>query len=260
MSVARKGNFTQFRNDVLEYLCDTSNHLTVYQYAVLLAVIRATWGFRKAESRITAGQIAKATGIIKNNVYRTLKELEELGIITRQNGIIGVSPEISCTNGRVSPEIQKGISRDTKGVSPEIQNGALETPVSSSSATFYRTPEKPPKESIKESIKKERKIDKKKVPPTRAYGEFKNILLTDEDYKILIDRFGEGIVSDAIETAGNWIESHGKRYKNYRAFLQNWIKRDDTKAKRTNDSGTGRKHHPGAKFSDGRPLRNNDFE
>jgi phage replication O-like protein O len=95
------GNTTQFNNDVLEYLCDTSNRLTFYQNAVLLAIIRATWGFRKAESRITAGQISKMTGIIKNHVFRTLKQLEERGIITRQNGIIGVSLEGVTKHGNM---------------------------------------------------------------------------------------------------------------------------------------------------------------
>ncbi len=59
----------------------------------------------------------------------------------------------------------------------------------------------------------------------KAYGEFGNVMLTDEDVEVLKQRFPD-LYERYIEEVDGYCESTGKKYKNYRATIQNWIRRD----------------------------------
>ena len=75
------------------------------------------------------------------------------------------------------------------------------------------------KEKDKEIRKKKEDKDKKK------YGEFNNVLLTDEEYKKL-----EKINAlSFIENLSSYIASSGKRYKSHYAAILNWQRRDKEK-------------------------------
>lgn len=59
----------------------------------------------------------------------------------------------------------------------------------------------------------------------REYGEFKNVLLTDDEYKKI-----EGINAlSQIENLSRYIASTGKRYKSHYATILNWDRRDKQK-------------------------------
>ena len=59
-------------------------------------------------------------------------------------------------------------------------------------------------------------------PCKREYGEFKNVLLTDDEYKKI-----EGINAlYQIENLSRYIASTGKRYKSHYATILNWDRRD----------------------------------
>ena len=60
---------------ILEKL-NTYRHLKV-----ALAIVRKTYGYRKKEDDLTVSQLAKLTGIHRNNVGKALTELEEAGVI-----------------------------------------------------------------------------------------------------------------------------------------------------------------------------------
>lgn len=64
------------------------------------------------------------------------------------------------------------------------------------------------------------KINKEK----KSYGEFANVLLTDEQYKKLSEIYCQHL-SEAIETLSTYIESSGKKYKSHYAVLgkHNWV-------------------------------------
>ena len=57
------------------------------------------------------------------------------------------------------------------------------------------------------------------------YGEFGHVLLSDDDIRILQERFPD-LYKEYIEEVDGYCESTGKKYKNYRATIQNWIRRD----------------------------------
>ena len=69
----------------------------------------------------------------------------------------------------------------------------------------------------------------KAAKPTRhKYGEYKNVLLSDEDMEKLKAEFPHDW-QQRIERLSGYIESTGKSYKNHLATIRNWAKRDNEK-------------------------------
>lgn len=65
--------------------------------------------------------------------------------------------------------------------------------------------------------------------PTRhKYGEYKNVLLSDEEYAKLVTEFPNDY-DQRIERLSGYIASTGKSYKNHLATIRNWAKRDGEK-------------------------------
>lgn len=62
------------------------------------------------------------------------------------------------------------------------------------------------------------------------YGEYKNVLLTDEDYEKLMAEFPCDY-EERIEKLSCYIASTGKVYKNHLATIRNWAKRDEDQTK-----------------------------
>ncbi len=58
-----------------------------------------------------------------------------------------------------------------------------------------------------------------------AHGEFKNVLLTEEEYKNLTDALGEQPTLGLIAELSSYLASSGKKYKSHYATLQNWARR-----------------------------------
>ena len=73
--------------------------------------------------------------------------------------------------------------------------------------------------------------------PTRhKYGEYKNVLLSDEEYEKLVTEFPNDY-DQRIERLSGYIASTGKSYKNHLATIRNWAKRDGEKKSQNNGSG-----------------------
>lgn len=72
-------------------------------------------------------------------------------------------------------------------------------------------------------------ISDKPTKTTRhKYGEYKNVLLSDEDYAKLISEFPDW--EERIERLSSYIASTGKRYKNHLATIRNWARKDKEQA------------------------------
>ena len=77
----------------------------------------------------------------------------------------------------------------------------------------------------KDRIGKDRLGKEKEISPTRhKYGEYQNVLLTDEDLEKLKKEFLDW--SDRIERLSAYMASTGKSYKNHLATIRNWARRD----------------------------------
>lgn len=58
-----------------------------------------------------------------------------------------------------------------------------------------------------------------------TYGDLKNVFLSDDDHKKLIERYGRSAVHQIIGELSTYMASSGKRYKDHYATILNWAKR-----------------------------------
>lgn len=62
-------------------------------------------------------------------------------------------------------------------------------------------------------------------PARHKYGQYQNVLLTDEQLEKLKSEFTSDW-QDRIERVSGYVQSSGKHYKDYLATIRNWAKRD----------------------------------
>ena len=94
------------------------------------------------------------------------------------------------------------------------------------------------KNDIKESKVKKSKVndsgsaDKPQKPSKHKYGDYKHILLTDEQYEKLVSDYGESTITEYIRKIDEWIQMKGKTpYKDFSIAIRNWIKKDGVQKK-----------------------------
>lgn len=98
-----------------------------------------------------------------------------------------------------------------------------------------------PNNSINRPNNPESKVNKSKVnksrveesieaapspSPKQHFGEFENVLLTDEEFQKLVGRFTAQGAAARIERLSTYLASSGKRYKNHYATILNWAQKD----------------------------------
>lgn len=102
-------------------------------------------------------------------------------------------------------------------------------------------------------IDKEIDIDKDKKniykPVRHKYGEYKNVLLSDEDMEKLKAEFPSDY-EERIERLSCYIASTGKSYKNHLATIRNWAKKDKEKGCNNGANELNRGFNGDDKFKD----------
>lgn len=81
------------------------------------------------------------------------------------------------------------------------------------------------KEIYKEREKKT--VDEAAASPVHKYGEYKNVVLSDEDLEKLKSEFPDW--QQRIERLSEYIASSGKKYKSHLATIRSWAKKDREK-------------------------------
>jgi len=209
--------YTRIANELMEQLMKL--YIAPNHWQVLVCVIRKTYGFRKKIDYITQTQICQGTGLVKSTVSRAINILKQRNIITRDGKYIGlqkdweqwqklaeqatkVSETANCVNG------EKLAIPQQKLAIPQPELAEQLTKVSSPLDTQK-------KETIQKKLYKRKK-----------YGEFQNVLLTDEEHEKLLAQFSEADTSSLIEELSGYLENHKrKNYDSHYATLLNWQRR-----------------------------------
>lgn len=97
---------------------------------------------------------------------------------------------------------------------------------------FNECDEKSLRKKWNEGKEKRSKKAKKPKKERHRYGEYKNVLLTDEDFEKLKAEFPSDY-EQRIESLSEYIESSGKSYKNHLATMRAWSRRDKPKKAKT---------------------------
>ena len=81
--------------------------------------------------------------------------------------------------------------------------------------------------NISDSAEPETSPPKKSKPVKHKYGEYKNVLLTDEELEKLKTEYTD--YADRIERLSSYVASTGKSYKSHYATIRNWARKDAEK-------------------------------
>lgn len=89
--------------------------------------------------------------------------------------------------------------------------------------------------SVSDETKAPAQKPKKEKPVKHKYGEYKNVLLTDDELEKLKDKFPDW--QDRIERLSLYIESKGAKYKSHYATILSWARRDTEQHQKTPGNG-----------------------
>ena len=230
---------TRIANEILESLMRI--YLPANQWQVLMCIIRKTYGFRKKVDWIANCQIVEATGLVKSTVSRALKGLEKRGLITRKGKSIGFQKDWEQweVSSPANPEAKVSSTANSEKLADKQQKLADRKPELAEQSTKVSSP--------RDTQKKKETIQKKLYK--RKYGEFENIVLTDEEYQKLKDKLGTE-VDRFIESLSGYLESHKKKhYDSHYATILNW-KRRDTDGKVKSSRALSKTYTPTADYPD----------
>ena len=73
-------------------------------------------------------------------------------------------------------------------------------------------------------------IDKNSIEGRHKYGEYKHVLLTDEQYNKLLTDLGQKNLEEYIKKVDEYCQQYGKSYKDYNLTIRKWFKNDHKEA------------------------------
>lgn len=87
--------------------------------------------------------------------------------------------------------------------------------------------------------------------PKHKYGEYQNVLLSDKEYETLKTDFPNDY-EQRIERLSEYIECHGKKYKNHLAVIRSWARKDRERTENQTNGVLGalQRMHEEATFGD----------
>ena len=174
----------------------------------------------------TPKMLADELDFEESTVALALKALEQLDMIVTDNGVFAIAGWEEYQNADRLAEIRE-YNRLAK--QKERAKKKLPQPVIDASLTSQRCQDT----DIEEDKDKEK--DKKKIKKHK-YGEYSNVLLSDEELEKLKTEFSDW--QERIERLSSYMASTGKPYKNHLATIRNWAKKDKAQTKAiTHDYG-----------------------
>lgn len=223
-----ENGYTKLANELLDALIGAG--LTARQWAVVMAIIRKTYGFNKKADEIGLSQLAAMTGIDKTHLSRTVRELEAAKVIHRQAGTHAHSLSVNkkhtqwgllkeqrvAESATVTKSATGGDQISTKGVADSALLGLpKEQPQNTNQKTTQKTTPKDTASSEKISLDAEGNWV---GIPAQLMAKWK------EAYPALS-------LGAELSKAAAWIIANPKNKKsNYARFLTNWLTRAQDKA------------------------------
>lgn len=174
----------------------------------------------------TPKMLADELDFEENTVILALNALEQLNMIVTDNGFFTIAGWEEYQNIEGMDKIrEQNRLRQAKFKQKQklIQGGNVtdNVTVTQGNATDIDIEEEKEGE---EDIINISPSPKAKKPVKHKYGEYKNVLLTDEELEKLKDEYFD--YEERIERLSFYMESTGKRYKSHYATIRNWARKD----------------------------------
>jgi len=245
----KEGHHREIANDVFDALIGA--RLSGGEYQVVMSIIERTWGhplqaMSQSHSRvISLAHFQKTTNLSRQGVIDAVGNLEKKRVIAAERsgtkgteylfnkhydtwlvnhtllvgGVPLVNQALPGWSSRVDQTSQVELTSTSQVVEPSTQPPIeiIET-----IETIERGESSPAKDTS----------PKKEIPKKRHYF-FDNILLFEDEYKKLVEKFGEAGTKDRLEGLSLYKKSKGKRYASDYATVLTWDRRDKQKGERT---------------------------
>ena len=176
----------------------------------------------------TPKMLADELDFEENTVKLGLQCLEQLNMICTDNGFFSIAGWDEYQNIDGMERIREQ-NRQRKRVQRERQKQALPDMSRDSHGTVTQCHATDKEEEKDKDLDLDVDSNKNKAPTRHKYGEYNNVLLSDEDMTKLQNEFPDW--QERIERLSSYIASHGKSYKNHLATIRNWARKDKTEAK-----------------------------
>ncbi len=235
------------------------------QRKILDLILRLSWGCGKKEAIIPHQKDFEITGVYEGDIKAELDHLVNCKVIfidganyqfNKNYDQWRVSLAMKYDPKKLSELLRlnlNGTLQNTKSKNRKLSETLSENLVKHKETTLQNTksPEAksvPTKESIKESINKD-------TPPLKKErGEFQNVLLTDEQYQKLTERFSKQWTENYIEQLSGYMQQspkNAKKYSDHYATIRNWLLRDGrTNGQSGQNPQTTKVYTPGPVYND----------
>lgn len=217
-----KEKFTMIPNYILYQ--DNISLKAIGMYCKMLALPN-NWKF-------TESGLASIVKDGRDSARTAITELEELGLLyrfqIRDNGKMGEMiyylSEIPL-NEEDKKQIEANFNPieliNTDYEKPLLEEPKLEIPTTENTHNIIYNNKKLNKYNTDNICIKE----KNEKPQKHKYGEYGNVLLTDEQYEKLKTEFPNDY-EKRIENTDVYVQSTGKKYKDYLATIRNWARKE----------------------------------
>ncbi len=174
-----------------------------------------------------------------NVVRLALRALEQFGMIEIIDNVITI-PNWNKHQTLDAYEKKKERDRLYQQERRAVQRALVEgksSDTSSDTSSDVAISDKDKEEDIEEEKEEDiskRKRAKKPEQPKHKYGEYNNVMLTDDELRKLRSEYSDW--RERIERLSCYIESKGTKYKNHYATIRNWARRDGVENGKRNGS------------------------
>lgn len=161
--------------------------------------------------------IIKGGAPVRDCLIKEIKQVKNRELIARVFSHIKGSESLNETVKKIISEYEE--KNGTLYYSNEIQNDNENDNDNDNEVSYHDTGNESFNDSLSEQMK-----PKRTKPVKHKYGEYSNVLLTDEELKKLKEEFQDW--NERIERLSSYMASTGKPYKNHLATIRNWAKKD----------------------------------
>lgn len=203
-----KNGYTPIANELLEQVYKLKLNGT--QFRILLVVWRFTYGFSRAECKLSLKFIADATQMNKMQVQR------EIDALITKNIIIVISEADFNKPRVVAFNKDYGKWRDSK----QLANLLTDNKKANNTVSEVVIP------VVSEIANQENNTKTKfktKRPTKHKYGEYKKVLLTDEQKERLINELGQSTFEKCVKKLDEYMQETGKRYSDHNLTIRRWV-------------------------------------
>ena len=151
--------------------------------------------------------------VSRQSVINALASLVEKDYIIKEQSVIN---NVKCNSYKVNLEVVKKIDRVVK----KFDKGSQKT-LQGVVKKFDKGSQKTLPNNIIDNIDDNILIRENTRTQKRAYGEFRNVLLSDDEYNLLIEQFGNP--EQLIKRLDEYKEQSGKQYNSDYMAIKKWV-------------------------------------